>query len=74
MARYAQVHEASGFVANVIMWEPQSDPDLAPPPGYVFVEDVEAKAGPGGSYDGTTFAPPPSPMSREDAEAAGKPA
>lgn len=62
MARYAQVHEASGFVANVFEWNPDEHPDVAPPPGYSFVEDPDGKAGPGGTYDGTTFAPPPPPI------------
>lgn len=64
MARYAQVHEASGFVANVIEWDGQGD--LQPPAGYVWVEDTGSKAGPGYTYDGTTFAPPPSPTPPED--------
>jgi hypothetical protein len=65
MARYAMVHQQTGFVANVIMWDPQAEPDLAPPPGYTFVEDTDNKAGPGGTYDGTTFVPPPSPTTLE---------
>jgi hypothetical protein len=69
VGRYAQVHEASGFIANVIMWDPVANPDIQPPAGYVFVEDVDGTAGPGGSWDGTTFQPPPQPTSSKEADA-----
>jgi len=62
VGRYAQVHEASGFVVNVILWDPVDQPDVRAPDGYTFIEDVDGKAGPGFSYDGTTFLPPPPPL------------
>lgn len=58
MARYAMVHEASGFIANVVEW----DGDTAtwqPPQGYVMIEDAAAVACPGGMYVGGEFQPPP---------------
>jgi hypothetical protein len=58
MARYAMVQDASGIVVNVIEW----DGDTAtwqPPAGYTMVEDTESKAGPGYSYAGGQFVPPP---------------
>lgn len=58
MARYAQVHDDSGFVVNVIEWDGNTA-TWQPPPGYTMVEDSEGKAGPGFTYDGTTFTPPP---------------
>ena len=70
VGRYAQVHQATGFVVNVILWDPIDQPSVQPPDGYDFIEDVEGKAGPGFSYDGTTFNPPPAPTSPESAPAA----
>ena len=58
MARYAQVHTASGFVANVIEWS-GDEAEWMPPEGYEMVEDSEGKAGPGFMYVDGEFVPPP---------------
>lgn len=58
MARYAMIDDASGIVVNVIEWD-GDEAKWAPPEGYTMVEDTENKAGPGFSYDGETFIPPP---------------
>jgi hypothetical protein len=58
MARYAMVHEATGFVVNVVEW----DGDTAtwqPPAGHMMVLDEPPSAGPGYTYDGEKFIPPP---------------
>jgi hypothetical protein len=58
MARYAQVHAQYRYVANVIEWD--GNPETWPPPeGYEMIEDTEGKAGPGYTYEGGTFVPPP---------------
>lgn len=58
MARYALVHSASGFVANVIVIEDVST--YTPPTGYEMVPDPDpAAASPGYSWDGSAFTPPP---------------
>lgn len=59
MARYAQVHEATGFVVNVIMWDGNSE-NWVPPEGYVMVLDEPPAAGPGFTYVDGEFIPPPS--------------
>ena len=59
MARYAMVDDTSQIVVNVIEW----DGDTAtwqPPSGYTMVEDSEAKANPGFSYNEGDFVAPPS--------------
>jgi hypothetical protein len=58
MARYAMVHSASGFVANVIEWDGNEE-NWMPPEGYEMVEDTEGKAGPGFTYVDGAFTPPP---------------
>lgn len=56
--RTAQVHEATGFVANVVEWE-ENPPGWSPPAGYIMVPDPDGHAGPGYTWDGTDFIPPP---------------
>jgi len=58
MARYAMVDDSSGIVVNVIEWS-GNEADWIPPIGYTMVEDTKGEAGPGYSYDGTSFTPPP---------------
>jgi len=58
MARYAMVQDSSQIVVNVIEWS-GNESDWIPPVGYTMVEDTKGEAGPGYSYDGTTFTPPP---------------
>jgi hypothetical protein len=58
MARYAMVQDASGIVVNVIEWSGDTA-DWQPDPGYTMVPDEPAVCGPGWSWDGTTFTPPP---------------
>ena len=58
MARYAMVDNASGIVVNVIEWD-GNEANWKAPSGYTMVEDVNNEAGPGFTYDGTAFAPPP---------------
>lgn len=61
VGRYAQVHEATGFVVNVILLDPEAQPGVVAPAGYKFVEDVKSEAGPGFTWDGAAFVAPPSP-------------
>jgi hypothetical protein len=56
MARYAQVHSATGFVTNVIVIE---DAVYEPPVGYEMVPDPDSAASPGYTYADGTFTPPP---------------
>jgi len=58
MARYAMVQDKSGVVVNVIEWN-GDEATWRAPDGYTMVEDTKGEAGPGCSYDGTTFTPPP---------------
>lgn len=58
MARYAMIDNASGIVVNVIEWNGDTA-NWQPPTGYTMVEDTGMKAGPGYTYDGSTFTPPP---------------
>jgi len=58
MARYAMVQDSSQIVVNVIEWS-GNEADWIPPIGYTMVEDTKGEAGPGYSYDGSTFTPPP---------------
>lgn len=51
--RYAQIID--GIVANVIIWDGQTDLDLEGE--LVNVEDIAC--GPGWTYDGATFTAPP---------------
>jgi hypothetical protein len=59
MARYAMVDDASSVVVNVIIWDGSTE-TWQPPAGYTMIEDVDRVAGPGMTYDGTNFVPPPS--------------
>lgn len=60
MARWAMVHEASTFVANVIEWD-GDEANFKPPAGYKMVEDTDARAGSGGTWTAEGgFLPPPS--------------
>jgi hypothetical protein len=59
MPRYAMIHEDSGFVVNVILWDGNEE-TWSPPEGYIMVEDTEGAAGPGYTYADETFVPPPS--------------
>ena len=54
--RYAMVDTASGIVVNVIEWD-GDEAQWRAPTGYTMVESAEA--GPGFTYDGETFTPPP---------------
>ena len=58
MARYAMVHEAHGFVANVIEWDGNTA-TWRPPSGHIMIEDTEGKAAPGFTYVDGEFVPPP---------------
>lgn len=58
MARYAMIHEASGYVVNVIEWD-GDESVMKPPADHIMVEDNPASAGPGFKYDGSKFNPPP---------------
>lgn len=61
--RTAQVHEATGFVANVVEWdEALAPPGWVPPAGYIMVPDPDGQAGPGYTWDGSAFVPPPPPI------------
>lgn len=60
MARWAMVHEASTFVANVIEWDGNTA-NWQPPAGYKMVEDKDSKASSGGTWtEAGGFLPPPS--------------
>lgn len=62
MARYAQVHTPTGFVVNVVEWDGNTDPATGgwvPPDGYTMVVDEPPTCGPGWTYDGSKFTPPP---------------
>ena len=56
--RYAMVHDQYHYVANVIEWDGNTETWM-PPAGYYMVEDPDALASPGYSYDGDEFVPPP---------------
>jgi hypothetical protein len=58
MARYAMVQDASNIVVNVIEWD-GNEATWMPPAGHTMVLDEPPSAGPGFTYDGTTFTPPP---------------
>jgi len=60
MAKYAQVHEATGFVVNLIEWDGNVE-TWRPPAGYTMIEVTEANgaAGPGWTYADGVFTPPP---------------
>jgi len=58
MARYAMVDDGSQIVVNVIEWD-GDEAKWKAPSGYTMVEDTKGEAGPGYSYDGTSFTPPP---------------
>jgi hypothetical protein len=58
MARYAMVHEATGYVVNVIEWD-GDETVMRPPAEHIMVEDNPPSAGPGFTYDGSKFNPPP---------------
>jgi len=58
MARWAMVHEQSGFVANMVEWDGNLK-TWKPPPGYIMVEDTAVVAGPGFTYVDGEFIPPP---------------
>ena len=59
MARYAMIDDASGIVVNVIEWD-GDEANWKSPTGYTMVLDDPPAAGPGFTYDGTNFIPPPS--------------
>ena len=56
--RYAMIEDASGIVVNVVEWD-GDEANWKAPTGYTMVEDAGGEAGPGFSYDGTTFVAPP---------------
>ena len=56
--RYAMVHDASGIVVNVVMWD-GDEASWRAPSGYTMIQDDASVVGPGYSYDGSTFEPPP---------------
>ena len=58
MARYAMVHTLSGFVANVIEWDGNTE-TWTPPEGYTMVEDTKVEIGVGGTYRDGVYTPPP---------------
>lgn len=58
MARYAMVEDTSQIVVNVIEWDGNTE-TWRPPAGYTMVEDANAEASPGYSWDGSQFMPPP---------------
>lgn len=58
MARYAMVQDASGIVVNVIEWD-GDEATWQAPAGYTMIADPDGEAGPGFSYDGHEFVPPP---------------
>jgi hypothetical protein len=58
MARYAMVQDASGVVVNVIEWDGNTE-TWQPPAGHTMVLDEPPSAGPGATYDGEKFIPPP---------------
>ena len=58
MARYAQVETASGFVVNVVEWS-GDESEWRPPAGYTMIDATDKFVGPGFTYDGTNFIPPP---------------
>lgn len=58
MARYAQVEDNSQIVVNVVEWNGDVE-TWAPPAGHTMVEDPDGQAGPGFSYVGGEFVPPP---------------
>lgn len=53
--KYAQI--INGTVRNVIVWDGETE--LAIDGELIKLDDM--KAGPGWTYDGTTFTPPPDP-------------
>lgn len=56
--RYAMVHSQHKYVANVIEWDGNEE-TWKPPTGFEMVEDTDSKAGPGFTYEGGEFVPPP---------------
>jgi len=56
----------NGLVTNVVLWDKQTD--WTPPEGAEVVAlDDGTPAGPGWTYDGTTFTPPPPEPELDDA-------
>jgi hypothetical protein len=58
MARYAMIQTASKIVVNVIEWDGNTA-TWKVPTGYEMIEDSKGEAGPGFTWNGTTFTPPP---------------
>lgn len=58
MPRYAMVNDEKGFVANVVMWS-GDEADWIPPEGHSMVNVEEIPCGPGYTYEGGEFIPPP---------------
>lgn len=48
---------ANGVVENIVVWDGESA--WSPPPGCTLVEVTGTATGPGWTYDGATFSPPP---------------
>jgi hypothetical protein len=59
MARWAMVHDDTGYVVNMVEWDGNVK-TWKPPAGYTMVEDKEVYAGPGFRYEDGQFIPPPS--------------
>lgn len=65
MARYAMVQKVTGFVVNVIEWD-GNEATWKAPDAYEMIEDTEAVAGPGFTYEDGQFVPPPAPPGPEE--------
>lgn len=54
----------NGLVENVVSWDGETD--WTPPEGSDVVALHDRIAGPGWTYDGSTFTPPPAPEEELD--------